>query len=661
MPDLPLLQRLKQRKIVQRGLAYLAGAFVVFQAVEVMAEPWGISPGVQRGIHIVLLIGLLITLVFAWYHGEKGRQRVSGPELLMVAALLVVAGVALSTLGGSEDSPGLAISREGDDRPGVAVLPCTNMSADPNDGYLAESLHDEILLKLQKISSLFSIGRTSVLGYAEDPPATPLIASALGVEFVGECSVQKYGNQIRLIFQLLDGNTGGQLWAEDFDQNLTSTNLFDVLRQIAQEVALALQVEITPREEAQISAVPTENTEAYGLYLRARDYFDRARYESPDQNLSYAHTLLERATTLDPTFAPAFAELSQVFAAVWLFGIDRSNEVLAAQQAAADSALALQPDLPEAHQAAGWVYYIQNGFRLALDEFAIALEGAPNDVITINSIGYAHRRLGNWPEVYAAFERASQLDPRNVNVFQDLGGLTFEVTHRYLEAAQAYSRALELAPDNVDAAWSKGMVYCSWEGQLDTLRALVNVNTGTDNWHRWHLKMLEGDGDGALTVFPPGPDSVLVSQDLVDSRSLRSAWMHRIRGNEQAAQAAFDSARVLLEGWEREHPGDARVHAGLGYAYAGLGRSSDAVDRAQRHLEADRGDALDELYSARHATLILAASGLVDEALALLEPQLVGPSTTVLCDLKYGWYFTPIRDDPRLQALLEEYADGVGD
>ena len=133
MPDLSFLQRLKQRKIVQRGLAYLAGAFVVFQAVEVMAEPWGISPGVQRGVHIVLLIGLLITLVFAWYHGEKGRQRVSGPELLMVAALLVVGGVALSVLGGPEDPPGLAVSREGDDRPRVAVLPCGNRSADPND------------------------------------------------------------------------------------------------------------------------------------------------------------------------------------------------------------------------------------------------------------------------------------------------------------------------------------------------------------------------------------------------------------------------------------------------------------------------------------------------------------------------------------------------
>ena len=349
----PSVQRLKERKLVQWALAYLAGAWVVLQALDALGTPLGLTATIQRVLLVMVMAGFFVTLVLAWYHGEKGRQRVSGPELLMVAALLVIAGVALSILGGPEDSPGLAVSRDGDNRPGVAVLPCENYSTDPEDEFLAASLHDEILLKLQKISSLFSIGRTSVLGYAEDRPATQQIAAELGVGFVGECSVQKYGNQIRLIFQLLDGNTGGQLWAEDFDQTLTSTSLFDVLRQIAQEVSLALQAEITPGEQARISAVPTQNTEAYGLYLRAGDYFDRAKYENPRQNLSNAHTLLERATTLDPTFALAFAGLSEVVAGEFLFGIDRSTDALVAQQAAADSALALQPDLPEAHRAAG--------------------------------------------------------------------------------------------------------------------------------------------------------------------------------------------------------------------------------------------------------------------------------------------------------------------
>ena len=111
MPEASLLQRLKERKLVQRALAYLAGAFVVFQGVEVMAEPWGISPALQRAGHIALVIGFFITLVLAWYHGEKGRQRVSGPELLMVAALLVVAGVALNLVGHDRASDAARESR----------------------------------------------------------------------------------------------------------------------------------------------------------------------------------------------------------------------------------------------------------------------------------------------------------------------------------------------------------------------------------------------------------------------------------------------------------------------------------------------------------------------------------------------------------------------
>ena len=100
MTDSSLFQRLKERKLVQWTGAYLAGAFVVFQAVEVLAVPWEISPGIQRGVHILLAFGLLITLVLAWYHGERGRQRVSGPELLMLTTILIVAGMVSFRPGG---------------------------------------------------------------------------------------------------------------------------------------------------------------------------------------------------------------------------------------------------------------------------------------------------------------------------------------------------------------------------------------------------------------------------------------------------------------------------------------------------------------------------------------------------------------------------------
>jgi serine/threonine-protein kinase len=149
---------------------------------------------------VIVGIGFFVTLVLAWYHGEKGRQKVSGPELLMVAALLVVAGVALSLLSSAEERALVSSLREADDCPGIAVLPCTNMSPDPADAYLAMGMHEEILVRLQRISSLVSIGRTSVQQYAGQPQSTNAIASALGVGFVRECSVRKAAYQMRLTF-----------------------------------------------------------------------------------------------------------------------------------------------------------------------------------------------------------------------------------------------------------------------------------------------------------------------------------------------------------------------------------------------------------------------------------------------------------------------------
>ena len=213
MSDLPLSEQWKQRKIVQRGLAYLAGAFVVFQAVEASADPWGISPAVQRTIHILLLVGFFVQVVIAWYHGEKGRQRIGRTELLILASLLLVTGVAISILGrrerGFEPTYAVAPTVVEDGRPGVAILPCENFSSDPGDAHLASGLHDQVLLQLQKISSLFSIGRTSVEWYRDNPAPPIQIARELGVGYMGQCSVQKHGNRIRLTFQLLDGNTGG--------------------------------------------------------------------------------------------------------------------------------------------------------------------------------------------------------------------------------------------------------------------------------------------------------------------------------------------------------------------------------------------------------------------------------------------------------------------
>jgi hypothetical protein len=216
-----------------------------------------------------------------------------------------------------------------------------------------------------------------------------------------------------------------------------------------------------------------------------------------------------------------------------------------------------------------------------------------------------------------------------------------------------------VAPDHADAAWDKGLAYWYLEGQLDTLRAMAEGTPGMPNRRRLVLRLYERDGEGALAFLEPGPDSVKLAQYWVRTKSLYSAWVHQVRGDEPAAVAAFDSARVLLEAYARENPDDYRVHNGLGHAYAGLGRRADASHSAEQYIASGEGDHLATINIARYATEIFASAGLADEAVEYLEPLLEGPGGWSVNRLRTHWFYDPIRDHPRFQALLETYAEDV--
>ncbi len=162
------LQDLKERKLVQWAIAYLAGAWVVFEVSDAVGGRWGLPDVVYQGLFILLVVGFFVTMVLTWYHGEKGRQRVSGPELMMIALLLVLAGTGMSLLRGGGGAPETVTPAGEPEHPrtAIAVLPFQNLSADGPYAYFASGLHDELLTQLAKVAALSVRGRTSVMGYA---------------------------------------------------------------------------------------------------------------------------------------------------------------------------------------------------------------------------------------------------------------------------------------------------------------------------------------------------------------------------------------------------------------------------------------------------------------------------------------------------------------
>ncbi len=581
---------------------------------------------------------------------------------LLGGAVVVVVIGALLVLRPGRRAP--APARPVHARSEIAVLPFRNLSAEGTHAYFAGGLHDELLTQLAKVAALKVISRTSVMGYQGTSKPLKQVATELGVGSVVEGSVQVVGGRLRVNVQLIDAATDEHLWAEHYDRTLEDA--FAIQSEVAQQIVAAVGAALTRAEQGRLAAAPTANAEAYQLYLQGREYFTRPGFLRQDQES--AQQLYERALALDPNFALAHAALSEVHGRMWWFRYDPSAARAARQREEAEAALRLAPDLPQAHTAMGLAHYWgRRDYRRALDEFAIALKGLPNDADVWSLIGYVHRRLGNWNEVLAAFEKAAQLDPRDADLFNGLGGSTYQFMRRYSDAMRAYERALSLAPDLHAAAVDRGWTYYIWQGQLDTLRAVLSrlprdaeLGGGSLASNRADLLLLERNADSLLQMHQIARAHVFEGQQFFLPSALYAAWAHQLRGDHAAARAAFDSARVRLDSALSEFPDDERVHYARGMALAGLGRRDEALREAHwlQQTVIYREDALQGVRVAEDRALILAQAGDAEAALEEIERLLAEPSGLSVHTLRLDPRWDSIRNHPRFKALLAKYGKG---
>ena len=415
-----IVQKLRDRKIVQWALAYLAGGWLVLQVVDVTEEPWGLPSGVVRGVQAVVALGFFFTLVLAWYHGEQGRQGVSGPELTMIGALFALSAVLLAIFGNpgddaSEGADERAVELAAEPAPAptirnasIAVLPFRNNSPDANNAYFADGVHEDILTQLSKIRDLTVLSRTSVMQYGADPQRNlRQIGQELGATTILEGSVRRVLDQIRVTAQLFDAATDASLWADTYDRDLQ--DVFAVQSEIAQQVAEALQAALTPQEFALISRVPTGSLEAYDLYLRGREAYLKHTSNDNDE----AIRLFGLALELDAEYALALAGLARAYA-------DRPYR-LGGSPSWADSALVLaeraldvDPNEAVAHNALGFVYGSRGWRQRAYEEYLHAWELDPGESTSMGNVGASHRARGRLDESLAWYERAVRVDPTNM-------------------------------------------------------------------------------------------------------------------------------------------------------------------------------------------------------------------------------------------------------
>src|SRR6266576_3897856 len=473
-------EELQRRKVYRVAAAYIIAAGFIIQIGSAVFPAWELPNWTFRSLVLLLLIGFPIALILAWAFDvtpqgiRATKTTATEMHLGRNVIILIATGVIVSVAAGFFLLP-RASARKIDKS--IAVLPFQNLSDEKENAYFADGMQDDILTNLSKIGDLKVISRMSVMSYRGDAVRNAReIGKALGVATLLEGSVRRVGNRVRVNVQLINANNDEHIWAEDYDRDLT--DVFAIQTDLAQKIASALQAKLSPTEKARLDNRPTQNPDAYLLFVQAHEYANRMDMFN-DTSLK-AVPLFEQAIKLDPTFALAFASLSM--AESWVY---HSFDPLPARRekarTAAKEALRLQPDLPEAHLALGFSYYYgDRDYERALAEFEVAKRDLPNEAQAYMAIGAIQRRQGKWAESTANLEKAVELDPKNSSFLVNLG-YNYMATRNFDAADKIFDRGIEAAPESFGSGALKSELAIRWKGDLSVAeKELASVPAGVD-------------------------------------------------------------------------------------------------------------------------------------------------------------------------------------
>lgn len=586
-----------------------------------------------------------------------GRRRPVAVALALFTVLSLLAGgwfLLRAQLGSRSDKTAPSPKR-------LAVLPFANLGP-AEDEYFADGITEEIAARLAAIDRLRVIGRTSGNLYKGTEKTIPEIGAELGVDYLLEGSVRWQKSRdgparVRVTPQLLSTADGTRLWAGVYDEPLDE--IFKVQSDIAQKVVQALGVTLLEPQRRVLEAAPTANLEAYDYYLRGNEYMHRI--EEPYARA--AVRMYEQAVELDPRFALAYARLARIHSRIYWLYYDRSHDRLAQAKRAVDRAFELEPDLPQAHQALGshyWLGYLD--YDRALQEFAIAEAGLPNESEVFSARAVLLARQGSFREALADFERAWQLDPRSA-WFAYNHAIVRELVRDYARAEALYDRAIALSPDRSFSYFSKAGLYLRWEGSTEKARAVLDQarTVGVaDEPHmvvaRVRLEIFDRRYEDAIGLLSSAAPEVIASQLRFIPRAELYAQIYGLMQRRDLERAYYDSARTVVSRKLRLQPDDPRLYSALGIAYAGLGRKQEAIQEGRKAVEllpvskeAERG-----YYREWDLARIYAMVGEYDAAVERLEYLLSIPGHLTPAWLRIDPTWDPLRGHPRFQRLLDD-------
>ncbi len=544
----------------------------------------------------------------------------------------------------------------------VAVLPFTNMSEDKDSGYFADGVHEDVLTNLALIRELRVVSRTSVMQYRGTSKTMKQLGEELGVTYVLEGSVRRVGNKVRVTGQLIHAASDEHVWAQTYDRDLT--DIFAIQSEISQQIAKALSAALSPQEKTRLEHVTSVNPEAYDLLLRARQ-IDRIGNDTR-QELLTQEAMLQKAVTLDPAYASAWAALSWVHSQIIFNGVDASDARMAKAREAMETARRIDGENPDVQQAIGtYYYYALRDYPKALEYFERYARQYPNNYLGYFLTGLVQRRQGRWAESLANLKRASELDPGSPEHARNLM-ISYAGMRRYADAVREQERRVRLMPESLRESFEVARLKFFLDGSTaegDALLAGPIANRADPAVAAGYRKLWASMKGDLATVIQL-------------NRSYPEAWAPGIASgggspSEYALQNAIvlaamgdrDGARRLLE----KHPAELRARLVnepenvlpmmiLAQIEALLGNAPEALAVARRSCEilplardplSGRGPRLAYAF-------VLAWTG--DKAGACAELRRLFATNGQLSArlIKTSPLFAPLKGDPEFEAIVND-------
>jgi len=547
------------------------------------------------------------------------RNAVTGGVLAFALwGVLAAAWLGLTTWVRGANDTGTASFASADDLRAIAVLPFDNLSADADNAYFADGIHEDVLTQLSKIAELTVISRTSVMPYRESRLSLVEIAGELGVGSVLEGSVRRAGNNVRITAQLIDARTDEHLWADNFDRALTTANVFAIQSEIAQRIADALAARLSPREESRIIRVPTEDLAAYDRYLRGRDVYQTYTRDGIERSID----LFKEALEIDQAYAEAYAGLADAYSQrvqIGGFGLEWADSA----QSQAQRAIDLNPEGASGYKALGLAYSMQGQSANALEANLAAVERDPNHHGAVNNVGVQESLFGRFDEALRWYKRGARLNPTT------FGPANVSFTYARLgesEIARAYFDANVDIPENTPI-----------------LKAFFAFG----------IEVLSGDADAGARVIDGWRGQI----DDDPFFFVYDAQARHLTGDFQGSRTAAERASSMAPGAALRSFN--QLETILGYALIRTGeaeRGRAMLAQSQSALEGRIARGADNPGFSWELGMIQSALGNTEEAIRLLAQAREGGLQPARGPAVFEPMLDPVRGDARFQALMESSA-----